>query len=97
MKVQRLRLAMARERLLERSRMLRLNAVQQSVVLLPALQVGDKVREGAQWVRANPEVVAAAAVGLAVLRPRRVWRWSLRIWGGWRLLRQVQQRLQPPR
>lgn len=93
MNSQRMRLALARERLLERSRTLRSIAVEQSAALSPALRLGDTVRDTVQWVRIHPEIIAAAAVGLFVLRPRRVWRWGLRLWGGWRLLQQVQHRL----
>ncbi|MDP3871545.1 MAG: YqjK family protein [Methyloversatilis sp.] len=93
MNPQRLHLALARERLLERSRLLRGIAVEQSAALSPALRFGDTVRDGVQWVRGHPEVIAAAAVALFLLRPRRVWRWGLRLWGGWRLLQQVQLRL----
>lgn len=93
MNPQRMRLALARERLLERSSRLRGIVVEQSAALSPALRVGDSVREGVQWVRLHPEVIAAAAVGFFLLRPRRVWRWGLRLWGGWRLLQQVQHRL----
>jgi len=93
MNPQRMRLALTRERLLERSRTLRSIAVEQSAALSPALRVGDTVRDGVQWVRMHPEVIAAAAVGIFLLRPRRVWRWGLRLWGGWRLLQQLQHRL----
>lgn len=93
MNAQRMRLALARERLLERSRTLRGVAIEQSAALTPALRFGDTLREGVQWVRVHPEIIAAAAVGFVVLRPRRVWRWGLRIWGGWRLLQQLQHRL----
>ncbi|MDP2869174.1 YqjK family protein [Methyloversatilis sp.] len=86
-------LALARERLLERSRLLRGIAVEQSAALSPALRFGDTVRDGVRWVRVHPEVIAAAAVALFLLRPRRVWRWGLRLWGGWRLLQQMQLRL----
>lgn len=89
----RLRLALARERLVERSRRLRLDAVTQSEVLTPALRLADQVRAGAAWVRTHPEVLAAGAVGLALIRPRRAWRWGLRLWAGWRLLRQIEHRL----
>jgi hypothetical protein len=93
MSSRRLRLALTRERLIERSGRLRNEAAAQSVVLLPALEAGDRVREGVQWLRVHPQIVAATLVGLAVVRPRRVWRWGLRAWAGWRLLQQLQQRV----
>lgn len=97
MNSQRMRLALARERLIERSRALRGIAVQQSAALDPALRFGDTVRDGVHWVRGHPEVIAATLVGFAVVRPRRVWRWGVRLWGGWRLLRQIERRLLPYR
>ena len=93
MNTRRLRLALARERLVERSRRLRVEAAAQSAVLDPVLNVGDQIRDGAAWVRSHPQVLAAALVGFAVVRPRRVWRWGLRLWGAWRLLGTLQHRL----
>jgi len=93
MNERRLRLALARERLVERSRRLRVEAAAQSAVLDPVLNVGDHIRAGAAWVRSHPEALAAALVGFALVRPRRVWRWGLRLWGAWRLLGTLQHRL----
>ncbi len=94
MNARRFQLALARERLIERSRALRLTAVEQSEALSPALRLAERARAGADWVRTHPAVVVAVFVGLAVARPRRLWRWGLRLWGGWRLLQQLQRRLQ---
>ncbi|MDY0058160.1 MAG: YqjK-like family protein [Methyloversatilis sp.] len=93
MNARRLRLALTRERLIERSRQLRVEAATQSAVLGPVLHVGDQIRDSVVWVRSHPEVLAAALVGFAVVRPRRVWRWGLRLWGAWRLLGTLQHRL----
>lgn len=93
MNEKRLHLALARERLLERSRVLRITAIDQSAALSPMLRFGDAVRDGVYWLRTHPEVLAAAAVGLALVRPRRVLRWGIRLWGGWRLLQRVQRTL----
>lgn len=93
MNARRLSLALARERLIERSSRLRVEVAAQSAVLDPVLHVGDQIRDGAAWVRSHPEVLAAALIGFAVVRPRRVWRWGLRLWGGWRLFGTLQQRL----
>lgn len=93
MNERRLHLALARERLIERSRRLRVEAATQSAVLDPVLNVGDHIRDGAAWIRSHPEVLAAALVGFVLARPRRVWRWGLRLWGTWRLLDTLQHRL----
>lgn len=94
MNERRLRLALARERLVERSRRLRQETADQSAVLDPLLSTMDSVRNGAAWVRTHPQVLAAAVVGFALVRPRRVWRWGMRLWGAWRVLGALQQRLQ---
>ncbi len=89
----RMRLALARERLVERSRHLRRTAVEHSAALEPALRAGDELRAAIDWIRGHPGIIAGAAVGLAVARPRRAVRWGLRLWGGWRLIQQLQRRL----
>jgi hypothetical protein len=93
MNQRRMRLVLARERLVERSRTLRCTAVEQSAALAPALRVGDQLRAAFDWIRGHPGIIAGAAVGLAVVRPRRALRWGLRLWGGWRLIKQLQHRL----
>ena len=79
-----LELALARERLLVRSAMLRDELARQSVALSPWLKAGDVGRDAVHWVRANPELVVGAVAVVVVLRPRFVWRWSLRGWSVWR-------------
>jgi YqjK-like protein len=58
-------------------------------------QASAAVHSGWQWLRAHPEVPAAAVALLAVLRPRRAlalaWRWGRRGWWGWQLWRRVQR------
>jgi hypothetical protein len=93
MNERRLRLALRRERLVERSRRLRREAATQSAVLDPVLNTVDHVRDGIAWIWRNPELLAAGLVGFALVRPRRVWRWGLRLWGAWRLLGSLQNRL----
>jgi hypothetical protein len=54
--------------------------------------------EGARCLRRNPELVAAAAVALLVIRPRRAWRWARRAfigWQAWRKLRNLIERRLP--
>lgn len=89
----RMGLALARERLIERSRVLRNVAVEQSAALVPALRAGDQLRAAVDWIRGHPGIIAGAVVGLAVVRPRRALRWGIRLWGGWRLIQQLQRRV----
>ena len=46
---------------------------------------------------ADAAVLQPALVVVAVLRPRRVWRWGWKLWWGWRTLRRLQRRLYPVR
>ncbi|MEY2631670.1 MAG: hypothetical protein RIR00_324 [Pseudomonadota bacterium] len=55
------------------------------------LAVADQAVKGAQWLRAHSLQVGAAALVLALLRPRRAWRWGRRsfaLWRGWQALKQ---------
>ena len=81
-------------RLLLRSTELRGRLAADAVVLRRPLALADRVREGWRWLRVHPEVPLAALVVVAVLRPRRAWRWGLRAWSGWLMLRRLQRRLQ---
>ena len=63
-------------RLLLRSTELRGRLAADAVVLRRPLALADRVREGWRWLRAHPEVPLAALVVVAVLRPRRAWRWG---------------------
>lgn len=76
-----------------RSAELRQSLAIQVVPLQAPLALADRARAAWQWLRANPEAPIAAAVVIAVLRPRRAWRWGMRLWWGWRNWRRLQQRL----
>lgn len=55
--------------------------------LAPLFGVGDKLRQGAHWLRRHPEVAVAAGAALVVARPRVVFRWARRgvvAWQSWR-------------
>lgn len=93
MNERRLHLALRRERLIGRSRLLRQDIAAQSTVLDPVLHLGDRLREALAWVRTHPQILAASVVGFALVRPRRAWRWSLRLWGVWRLAASLRRKL----
>ena len=64
------------------------------VPIAGALATADRAvalgRYGVAYIRTHPLQVGAAFALLAILRPRRVWRWSRRAfiaWGAWRKLR----------
>lgn len=48
-----------------------------------------RVQNVLAWLRSHPEVPAGVLTAAVVLRPGRALRWGLRLWGGWRLWRQV--------
>ncbi|MDA0191640.1 MAG: YqjK family protein [Proteobacteria bacterium] len=62
-----------------------------------ALRTTDRmlasVRAGGDYVRAHPATFATLLAGLALLRPRRVWRWSKRGFFAWRVWRAVRTQL----
>jgi len=85
-------LALRQQLLLLRSTELRGRLAADAAVLQPPLALADRVQESWRWLRANPAAPVAALVVVAVLRPRRVWRWGWKLWWGWRTLRRLQQR-----
>lgn len=86
MSARRLALAMERERLVARSERLRERVAAQAAALTPALDFGDRVRDGVRWVHGHPALVASALAVVAIVRPRVVWRWGLRAWSVWKLV-----------
>ncbi len=90
-------LALRQQVLLLRSVELRGRLAADAAVLQRPLALADRVHEGWRWLRANPAAPIAAVVVVAALRPRRVLRWGLRLWWGWRTLRRLQRRLQAGR
>jgi hypothetical protein len=90
-------LALRQQALLLRSAALRADLGRDLRRLQAPLALADRVRAGWQWLRAHPQVPLAAGLVLVVLRPRRAWRWGLRLWWGWRRWRRVQRWLQAAR
>jgi hypothetical protein len=84
-------LALRQHLLLLRSAELRREFIEQTAPWQTPLSLADRVRAGWQWLRGHPEAVAAGALTLAVLRPRRAWRWSARIWWAWRMWKRAQR------
>lgn len=88
-------LALRQGQLLERSATLRAQLARDAQPWQQTLGRVDearaRARAGWQWLRAHPEVPAAALALLLVLRPRRTaalaWRWGRRVWLGWQLWR----------
>ena len=80
-----------RAALLARSLGLRRRLAQQAQVLERPLAMADRARGRLQWLWAHPQWLAAAVAVPLALRPRRALAWGLKLWGGWRLWRQLRQ------
>jgi hypothetical protein len=78
-------LARRRELLIQRAGQLRLQVVEQWRVVEPALMWADRLQDVWRWLRANPLVVAGAALTVAVWRPRRSLGLALKVWSAWRM------------
>lgn len=51
-----------------------------------ALNRGDTVLDGVDWLKHHPVAVGAAVAAVVVARPKRAWRWAQRgffLWRGW--------------
>jgi len=86
-------LEIERAGLLARSAQLRAELGEQATVMRTPLAVVDQVLAGAQWLRSHPEWPLGALLVLLLLRPRRVVRWSVRLFWGWRMWRRAQPAL----
>lgn len=87
-------LAVERGRLIERISNQRQRLADELQPVGNALQTADRalatVRQGRDYVKQHPEIVAVGVALLIVMQPRRVWRWSKRgffAWRTWRMLR----------
>ena len=88
-----LELALKKQRLQIASETLRAEFGRYATGLAPAFSGADCAVEGVRWLRRNPRLVIAAGVGLAVVRPRRAWRWARRAFIGWQLWRKLRDLL----
>lgn len=82
-------LALRQQRLLQRSRRLRGELQSELAAWKPALGWADRVHQAWRWLREHPLVPLTAVATVAVMRPRRAWRWGMRLWWGWRTLRRL--------
>ena len=86
-------LALRREQLLARSDQLRQALTVQSAAWVPVLAMGDRARAAGRWLQQHPGIVFSAVVVVVVVRPRLVWRWSLRAWSAARFVRTLRSNL----
>lgn len=84
-----LELALKKQRLQIASESLRRDFGLHAAGLAPVFTGADYAVEGVRWVRRNPQVIVAAGVALAVVRPKRTWRWLRRAFVGWQAWRKL--------
>jgi hypothetical protein len=72
-----------------RSIELRLQMERDVMRLAPTLALVDRGISGLHWLRTHPQYPLGAAAVVALLRPRRALRWGMRLWWGWRSVRQA--------
>jgi hypothetical protein len=88
-------LALKKQRLQFRSAALRHELAQDCSAFVPVFETADKVRAGAAWLRAHPQILAGIAVVLLVARPKAALRWGRRgffAWQTWRRLRDSREK-----
>lgn len=83
-------MALKRQRLLARSAALRATLAAQSDVLQRPLATADRAVLAARWLYLQRGWIAAGAVIVIVLRPRRAWRLARFGWWAWRTARRAQ-------
>lgn len=62
----------------------------QAEPLAAALQRGDAVLAGVDWLKHHPAAIGAALAAVVVAQPKRAWRWAKRgffVWRGWQAVR----------
>lgn len=89
MNARRLELALRKQRLQLESVRLREDFAADAAAFRPLLSVGDKIHDGARWLRRHPEVPVGAGVALLVARPRTLLRWARRSLVAWQALRRA--------
>lgn len=91
-------LALKRGRLQERIASQRSTLAAQSVPIFGALETTDRAlamgRSGIEYVKHHPGQVGAAIAVLAILRPKRVWRWGRRAFVAWSVWNKLRGRLE---
>lgn len=89
-----------RAALLQSSAQLRAQMAGHLAALERPAAVADRARAWGQGLRARPAWLLLPAAALTVLvlrRPGRTLRWSLRLWGAWRLWHRVREQVQHAR
>jgi YqjK-like protein len=90
-------LALKRGRLQERIAGQRATLAVQTVPIIRALEKTDRAivagRAGVDYIKHHPGQVGTAIAVLAILRPKRVWRWGRRAFVAWGIWKKVRDRL----
>lgn len=86
-------LALRKQRLQIDSMALRGELGRYAAGISPLFAVTDHVVDGVSWVRRHPHVLAAVALGLLLVRPKRALRWTRRAFVGWQAWRRLSSML----
>lgn len=89
-------LARRRERLVQRSGLLRRRVDRELRAMQPALTWMDRIQEGLSWLRSNPLLALTGSAAFAASRPRRLVGWGLRAWSAWKLWQQLRDNGRAP-
>lgn len=95
MSARRQRLLERRLALVQESSELRECLVKHTRAAQPWLERAAQARATWQWMCHHPLVPAVLVLAVLWWRPRWMWRWGWRLWGGWRWWQQSQYRWQP--
>ena len=91
-------LALKQGRLLERIAAQRAALSTQMQPVVRALETADQglamTRSGIEYVKHHPGQLGAAVALIAILQPKRVWRWGRRAFVAWSLWHKLRQRLE---
>ena len=85
MNSQQIELVLRKQRLLQKSAVLRAEFAGHVVGVTPLLTAADRVCAGARWLGARPYLVVLATTVLVIAKPRAVWRWAKRGFVLWRV------------
>ena len=78
-------------RLLQHSAVLRAQVRRELMQLEPGFALVDRVVQAGGWLRRNPLYGAAALAACVVLKPRAVWRVTVRVWSMWQRWQNLRQ------
>ena len=83
-------LLIRRQQLCARSGQLRSDLLGGIQMLQPQSLLAESASAALLWARAHAGWALGGAAVVVLLRPRRIWRWSSKLFGAWQLIRRLQ-------